>query len=255
MIIIPAIDLKNGQCVRLFQGDFERVTVYSENPIEIARLWQEQGAERIHIVDLDGSLAGAPRNRDVIRNIVSTVDLPVQVGGGIREMNTIRTYIEMGVRWVILGTMALRDRSFVKEACANFRDRIILGVDANNGRIAIQGWTEQTSASAVEIAKSYESYGLAAIVYTDISRDGTGRGVNAEATRALAEVVDIPVIASGGVSDISDIDRILELEVFGVAGVIIGKALYTGAVSLKDAVGRAKKFRCEGDCEKGGYPG
>ncbi len=243
MVIIPAIDLKNGQCVRLFQGDFGRVTVYSENPVEIARLWQEQGAERIHIVDLDGSLAGVPRNRDVIRNIVNTVDAPVQVGGGIREMTTIETYLEMGVQWVILGTMALKDRNFVKEACANFRDRIILGIDANDGRIAVQGWTERTSASAVEVAKSYERYGLAAVIYTDISRDGTGTGVNAEATKALAELIDIPVIASGGVSGMSDIERILEIGVFGVAGVIIGKALYTGAISLTDAIGRAKDFQ------------
>ena len=243
MVIIPAIDLKNGQCVRLVQGDFKRVTVYSENPVEIARLWQEQGAERIHIVDLDGSLAGAPRNRDVIRNIVNAVGAPVQVGGGVRDMRTIETYIEMGVEWVILGTMALKDRNFIKEACNHFRNRVILGIDANAGKIAIQGWTEQTSASAVEMAKSYEGYGLAAIIYTDIARDGMETGVNTEATKALAEAVDIPVIASGGVSGMSDIERILEIEIFGVTGVIIGKALYTGAISLKDAISRAKNVQ------------
>lgn len=243
MVIIPAIDLKNGQCVRLVQGDFKRVTVYSENPVEIARLWQEHGAERIHIVDLDGSLAGAPRNRDVIRNIVNAVGAPVQVGGGVRDMRTIETYIEMGVEWVILGTMALKDRNFIKEACNHFRNRVILGIDANAGKIAIQGWTEQTSASAVEMAKSYEGYGLAAIIYTDIARDGMETGVNTEATKALAEAVDIPVIASGGVSGMSDIERILEIEIFGVTGVIIGKALYTGAISLKDAISRAKNVQ------------
>jgi len=243
VVIIPAIDLKNGQCVRLVQGDFKRVTVYSENPVEIARLWQEQGAERIHIVDLDGSLAGAPRNRDVIRNIVNAVGAPVQVGGGVRDMRTIETYIEMGVEWVILGTMALKDRNFIKEACNHFRNRVILGIDANAGKIAIQGWTEQTSASAVEMAKSYEGYGLAAIIYTDIARDGMETGVNTEATKALAEAVDIPVIASGGVSGMSDIERILEIEIFGVTGVIIGKALYTGAISLKDAISRAKNVQ------------
>lgn len=243
MVIIPAIDLKNGQCVRLVQGDFRRVTVYSENPVEIARLWQEHGAERIHIVDLDGSLAGAPRNRDVIRNIVNAVGAPVQVGGGVRDMRTIETYIEMGVEWVILGTMALKDRNFIKEACNHFRNRVILGIDANAGKIAIQGWTEQTSASAVEMAKSYEGYGLAAIIYTDIARDGMETGVNTEATKALAEAVDIPVIASGGVSGMSDIERILEIETSGVTGVIIGKALYTGAISLKDAISRAKNVQ------------
>jgi len=240
VVIIPAIDLKNGQCVRLVQGDFKRVTVYSENPVEIARLWQEQGAERIHIVDLDGSLAGVPRNGDVIRNIVNAVGAPVQVGGGVRDMKTIETYIEMGVEWVILGTMAMKDRNFIKEACNHFRNRVILGIDANAGKIAIQGWTEQTSASAVAVAKSYEGYGLAAIIYTDIARDGMEAGVNTEATKTLAEAVDIPVIASGGVSDMSDIERILEIETFGITGVIIGKALYTGAISLKDAISRVK---------------
>ena len=155
-------------------------------------------------------------------------------------MKTIETYIEMGVEWVILGTMAMKDRNFIKEACNHFRNRVILGIDANAGKIAIQGWTEQTSASAVAVAKSYEGYGLAAIIYTDIARDGMETGVNTEATKTLAEAVDIPVIASGGVSDMSDIERILEIETFGITGVIIGKALYTGAISLKDAISRVK---------------
>jgi phosphoribosylformimino-5-aminoimidazole carboxamide ribotide isomerase len=243
MIIIPAIDLKNGQCVRLVQGDFKRVTVYSENPVEIARLWQEQGAERIHIVDLDGSLAGIPKNSEVIRNIVNAVKAPVQVGGGVRDMKTIGTYLEMGVEWVILGTMALKDRDFLREACNTFREKIILGIDANEGKIAIQGWTEQTSASAVEVAKSYEGYGLAAIIYTDIARDGMETGVNTEATGALADAVDMPVIASGGVSGMSDIERILEIEGSGVVGLIVGKALYTGAIFLPDAIKRAKNIQ------------
>lgn len=236
MIIIPAIDLKDGQCVRLFQGDFKQVTVYSENPVEIARQWQQQGAERIHIVDLDGSLVGVPRNMEVISSIINAVGIPVQVGGGVRDMKTIGTYLKMGAGWVILGTMALKDRNFVADVCKTFRGKIILGIDANDGKIAIQGWTEQTSASAVEMAKSYQGYGLAAIIYTDIARDGTGVGVNTETTKALAEAVDIPVIASGGVSDITDIERILKIATFGVTGVIIGKALYTGAISLKDAI-------------------
>ena len=243
MVIIPAIDLKDGLCVRLLQGNFKRVTVYSEKPAEVARSWREQGAERIHVVDLDGSLAGVPRNREVIRSIVNAAGAPVQVGGGIREMKTIEAYLEMGVQWVILGTMALKDRNFVAEACRMFRGRIILGIDAKNGKIAVQGWTEQTSVSAAETAKSYEGHGLAAIVYTDIVRDGMETGVNIEATKSLAEAVDVPVIASGGVSGISDIEKLLDIETSGVTGVIIGKALYTGAISLPDAISRANKVQ------------
>jgi phosphoribosylformimino-5-aminoimidazole carboxamide ribotide isomerase len=243
MVIIPAIDIKNGLCVRLLQGNFNQVTVYSEDPVEVAKQWQEQGAERIHIVDLDGSLAGVPRNRDIIQRIVTVVEVPVQVGGGIRDMRTIETYLEMGVQWLILGTMALKDRKFVADACSTFRGRIILGIDAKDGKIAIQGWTEQTSMPAAETAKSYEGYGLAAIVYTDIVRDGMETGVNVEATKHVAKTVEIPVIASGGVSGISDIERLLEIEKSGVIGVIIGKALYTGAISLKDAIQMSKNIQ------------
>lgn len=243
MVIIPAIDLKDGLCVRLLQGNFKCVTVYSENPVDVAKQWRKQGAERLHVVDLDGTLAGVPRNRDIIRSIVSAVDIPVQVGGGIRDMKTIETYLEMGVRWVILGTMALKDRRFVAGACSAFKERIILGIDANDSKIAIQGWTEQTSVSVVEMAKSYEGYGLAAIIYTDIVRDGMETGVNAEATKSLAGAIDIPVIASGGVAGISDIERILDIETFGVTGVIIGRALYTGAISLPDAISKSKNMQ------------
>ena len=240
MIIIPAIDLKEGRCVRLAQGDFRRVTVYSDDPIEIAKKWQENGAERIHVVDLDGSLAGSPRNEDVIRKIVEEIEVPIQVGGGIREIKTILFYMGVGVQWVILGTMALRDIRFVREACDAFRGRIILGIDANDGKVAVQGWTEQTSESAVDLAKCYEGYGLAAVVYTDIKRDGMGTGVNIEATRNLARLVNIPVIASGGVSSLQDIEKLREVEKDGITGVIIGKALYSGAISLKEAISLSK---------------
>lgn len=236
MIIIPAIDLKDGQCVRLAQGDFRRVTVYSHDPVEIAKTWQANGAERIHVVDLDGSLAGSPRNREVIRSIVEEVKVPIQVGGGIREIKTIEAYIRMGVHGVILGTIALRDSGFVREVCNAYKGKIILGIDANGGKVAVQGWTEQTSESAIDVARRYEGYGLAAIVYTDIKRDGMETGVNTEATRTIAEAVDIPVIASGGVSGIHDIEKLLEIEKYGVTGVIIGKALYSGAISLKEAI-------------------
>ena len=240
MIIIPAIDLKDGRCVRLAQGDFKRVTVYSEDPVEIAKKWQENGAERIHVVDLDGSLAGSPQNNDVIQKIVEEIDVPIQVGGGIREIKTIETYIGIGVHWVILGTMALRDMRFVREACDAYSGRIILGIDANDGKVAVQGWTEQTSESAIDIARRYEGYGLAAIVYTDIKRDGMETGVNIEATRKLAQLVKIPVIASGGVSSMQDIERLREVEKYGISGVIIGKALYSGAISLKEAIKLSK---------------
>jgi phosphoribosylformimino-5-aminoimidazole carboxamide ribotide isomerase len=240
VIIIPAIDLKDGRCVRLAQGDFKRVTVYSEDPVEIAKKWQENGAERIHLVDLDGSLAGSPQNNDVIQKIVEEIDVPIQVGGGIREIKTIETYIGIGVHWVILGTIALRNMRFVREACDAYSGRIILGIDANDGKVAVQGWTEQTSESAIDIARRYEGYGLAAIVYTDIKRDGMETGVNIEATRNLAQLVKIPVIASGGVSSMQDIERLREVEKYGISGVIIGKALYSGAISLKEAIKLSK---------------
>lgn len=241
MIIIPAIDLKDGRCVRLSQGDFNRVTVYSDNPVEIAKLWQDNGAERIHLVDLDGSLAGMPRNQEVIRAIVKQLQLPVQVGGGIRDMKTINAYMDIGVQWVILGTAAMQDRAVIKEACRAYSGHIILAIDAVGGIVAIKGWTERTSASAVETAISYEGYGLDAIVYTDIQRDGMETGVNVNKTQELAMAVSIPVIASGGVAGIDDIEKLLAIEKAGVIGVIIGKALYTGAISLKDAIRHSKR--------------
>ena len=240
MIVIPAIDLKDGQCVRLAQGDFRRITIYSNNPVEIAKMWQAEGAMRIHVVDLDGSLAGSPRNREIIKSIVDEVKVPIQVGGGIRDMHTIEAYMTMGVRWVILGTMALKNERFVKEACNACKGKIILGIDANEGMVAVQGWTEQTSEAVIDIARRYEGYDLAAIVYTDIKRDGMETGPNIEATKNLAQSVNIPVIASGGVSSIRDIERLCAVEKFGVTGVIIGKALYSGAISLKEAISLSK---------------
>ena len=206
MLIIPAIDLKDGKCVRLLQGDFNLSTVYSDHPANIAAKWQEKGAKRIHVVDLDGSRDGLPRNMDVIREIVRVVDVPLQVGGGIRDMKTVGEYISMGVSYVILGTVALKDRKFVLDACASYRGHIILGLDARDGRVAVEGWTESTDRSPVEIASGYEECGLDSIIYTDIQRDGMESGVNVESTKMLAESVDIPIIASGGVADIHDIE-------------------------------------------------
>ena len=241
MIIIPAIDLKEGNCVRLLQGDFERVTIYADDPLQIAQSWREQGAERIHIVDLDGSLAGSPKNREAIKTIAWEMDLPVQVGGGIRNMACIDQYLNMNVRWVILGTAALKDEKFFREACRTFAGRIILGIDARDGMVAVQGWTEKTSVSPEELAKRYHDEGLAAIVYTDIKRDGMGTGVNIVDTEALARAVSIPVIASGGVANLDDIRKLATIERSGVFGVIIGKALYAGTLSLADAIKAAAR--------------
>ncbi|MBW2544452.1 MAG: 1-(5-phosphoribosyl)-5-[(5-phosphoribosylamino)methylideneamino]imidazole-4-carboxamide isomerase [Deltaproteobacteria bacterium] len=238
MLVIPAIDLKDGKCVRLLRGDFNLSTVYSDHPADIAAKWQEKGAKRIHVVDLDGSRDGLPRNMDVIREIVRVVDVPLQVGGGIRDMKTVDEYISMGVSYVILGTVALKDRKFVLDACANYRGRVILGLDARDGRVAVEGWTESTGQSPAEVASGYKECGLDSIIYTDIQRDGMESGVNIESTKMLAESVDIPIIASGGVADIHDIERLLEVADSGIMGVITGKALYTGALKLEDAIAR-----------------
>jgi phosphoribosylformimino-5-aminoimidazole carboxamide ribotide isomerase len=236
VIVIPAIDLKDGKCVRLAQGDFKRATVYGDHPADVARIWQRQGAERIHVVDLDGSLAGSPRNRTAVEDILREVDIPVELGGGIRDMATIEAYIRLGVRWVILGTAAIRNEALAREACQTFPDGIILGIDAAGGLVAVQGWTEKTAVSAAELARRYEQYRIAAIVYTDISRDGMETGVNIEATGALAQAVGVPVIASGGVSGLQDIEQLLTIERHGVMGVIVGRSLYTGALSLEEAI-------------------
>jgi phosphoribosylformimino-5-aminoimidazole carboxamide ribotide isomerase len=243
MIVIPAIDLKEGRCVRLVQGDFGRATVYADDPVGMASVWKTGGAERLHVVDLDGSLAGVPRHAKVIGDIVAVTGLPVQVGGGIREMKTVENYLRMGVRWVILGTAALRDPGFVRNACREFPDRVILGIDAIGGRLAVQGWTETQAETAVELACRFAEDRPAALVYTDIMRDGMQTGVNIESTRELAGLVGIPVIASGGVSGIADIERLMSIEGNGVFGVIVGKALYTGALSLEKAIAVTKGSR------------
>lgn len=241
MIIIPAIDIKDGKCVRLAQGDFERVTVYADNPLDMAHAWVEKGAEWIHIVDLDGSVSGLPRNVDIILEIANNINIPVQVGGGIRNMDTIAFYLNNGVSGVILGTAALKNEKIVHEACKSFPGKIILGIDALNGKVAVQGWTQNSEQNAVDLARSYENYQIKAIVYTDIQRDGMGTGVNVEATRNLAKSVSIPVIASGGVATIADIEKLMAVEDCQFYGVIIGRALYTGAISLEEAITASKK--------------
>jgi phosphoribosylformimino-5-aminoimidazole carboxamide ribotide isomerase len=241
LVIIPAIDIKDGKCVRLAQGDFDRVTTYANNPVDMAITWMEQGAQLIHIVDLDGSVAGLPRNANIVLEIAKKVDIPIQVGGGIRDMETIEFYLSNGAGSVILGTAALQDEKIIQDACDTFPEKIILGIDALKGKVAIRGWTQKTEQNAVDLARRYENHNVKAIVYTDILRDGMGTGINLEATKALAKAVSIPVIASGGVASIDDIKQLLAIDDCEIYGVIIGRALYTGAISLEEAIKESKK--------------
>jgi phosphoribosylformimino-5-aminoimidazole carboxamide ribotide isomerase len=236
MIIIPAIDLKGGQCVRLSQGDMDRATVYSENPAEMAKTWQGMGAKRIHVVDLDGAVSGQPKNKDAIIAIVSAVSVPVQLGGGIRDIETIKEYFSCGIDRVILGTAAIKNPLFLEESCRAWPGRIIVGIDATDGMVCVQGWTEKTAMSVVDLVKKIEHLPLAAIVFTDIKRDGMLTGPNIESTAQLARSTHIPVIASGGVSRIEDIEALLTAEQSGVSGVIIGRALYTGNLDLRECI-------------------
>ncbi len=243
MIVIPAIDLKEGKCVRLEQGLMERDTVFNDDPGAQARAWQDQGAELLHIVDLDGAFAGEPKNRSAIEAIVKAITIPSQLGGGIRDIETIEAYLSLGLSRVIIGTAAQRNPELVKEACAKFPGRIVVGIDAKNGMVAVQGWAEVTDITAVDLAKKFEGDGVAAIIYTDISRDGMMQGPNIEATKGLAESISIPVIASGGVSSLTDIENLMAVESSGVTGVITGKAIYTGAIRLAEAVALTKKSK------------
>lgn len=243
MIIIPAIDIKDGKCVRLAQGKFDRVTTYGDDPVQMAQNWMGKGAERIHIVDLDGSVAGLPCNANIILNIAKNIHVPIQVGGGIRNMETIEHYLNNGVSSVILGTAALQNEDLVRESCRAFPGKIILGIDALNGNVAVRGWTETSEKKAIDLARHYEDYSVKAIVYTDIERDGMETGVNIKATKELAKAVSIPVIASGGVASIADVENLLAIDDCEIYGVIIGRALYTGAISLEKAIEKSRKSR------------
>ena len=240
MIVIPAVDLKDGRCVRLSQGRMDQESIYSEDPVQMAQHWESKGAERLHVVDLNGAMTGRPVHQSFIEAIVRSLKIPVEVGGGIRDVETIEVYLSSGVQWAILGTAALRNRPLVEEACGRFPRRIILGIDAREGKVAVEGWKELASTGVVEMAKQFEGMGLSAVIFTDIERDGMGTGLNFESTKNLARSTSIPVIASGGVSQIEDIERLLELELDGVIGVIVGRALYTGQVDLEEAVRIAK---------------
>ncbi len=236
MLVIPAIDLKEGRCVRLEQGLMERDTIYSDDPAAQALIWQEQGGELLHLVDLDGAFAGVPRNRDAISAIVKAVDIPTELGGGIRDLETIEAYLALGVGRVILGTVAKENPSLVREACRLFPGRIVVGIDARDGLVAVRGWADVTEKKASEMAMEMEDFGVEAIIYTDIARDGMLQGPNLEATRILAESISVPVIASGGVSTLKDIQNLISIESSGVIGVITGKAIYTGSLDLRAAI-------------------
>lgn len=236
MILIPAIDLKQGQCVRLRQGRMEESTVFSDDPVAMAGKWVAQGCKRLHLVDLDGAFEGKPLNADVIADITAAFpQLPIQVGGGIRTIDTVEAYLAAGVSYVIIGTQAVKNPEFVTELCAEFPGNVIVGIDAKDGMVAVQGWAESSEHTAEGLARRFEDQGVAAIVYTDISRDGMMQGVNIKATKLLAEAISIPVIASGGVADMNDIIKLNAIKSSGILGTIIGRALYEQTISLEQA--------------------
>ncbi|WAL62342.1 1-(5-phosphoribosyl)-5-[(5-phosphoribosylamino)methylideneamino]imidazole-4-carboxamide isomerase [Thermocoleostomius sinensis] len=236
MDVIPAIDLLEGQCVRLYQGDYAQSQVFDDNPVAVAQQWAEQGATWLHLVDLDGAKAGHPVNQQAIAAIVRSVEIPVQVGGGLRDRSAVADLLALGVRRVILGTVAVEQPELVEHLCQEFPGQIVVGIDARNGKVATRGWLETSDVEAVTLAQQMAAAGVAAIIYTDIHRDGTLQGPNKGALRALASAVAVPVIASGGISSTSDLLSLLSLEPLGVTGAIVGRALYTGAVSLKEAI-------------------
>jgi len=236
MLVIPAIDLKDGQCVRLRQGRMDDSTVFSDDPVATAARWVEQGARRLHLVDLNGAFTGKPENSYIVGQIAKTFpDLPIQIGGGIRSMDTISAYLEAGVNQVIIGTKAVREPEFVKLVCAEFPGHIIVGLDAKNGLVATDGWAEVSDRNVIEIAGEFENDGVSAIVYTDISRDGMMSGVNVEATVRLAKASGISIIASGGVTNLEDIKALAQVADSGISGAITGRAIYEGSLDLSEA--------------------
>ncbi len=236
MLIIPAIDLKDGQCVRLRQGLMEDSTVFSDDPVAMAGTWVAQGARRLHLVDLNGAFAGTPVNGKIVREIAKTYpDLPIQIGGGIRSFETIESYLEAGVSYVIIGTQAVKDPDFVLQACERYPGHIIVGLDAKDGKVATEGWAEVSETLAIDLAKQFEQAGVSAIVYTDISRDGMMQGVNVEATVRLAQVAGIDVIASGGVTNMDDIRALAAVADCGISGAITGRAIYEGTLDIAQA--------------------
>jgi phosphoribosylformimino-5-aminoimidazole carboxamide ribotide isomerase len=244
VLVIPAIDLKDGRCVRLKQGDMKTATVFSDDPVAMARHWAAQGARRLHVVDLNGAIAGRPKNDKVIREMIAAVgdQMPIQLGGGIRDLDAIEAYIDAGVTYVIIGTAAVKNPGFLSDACYAFPGHVIAGLDAKEGKVAVEGWSKMTGHDVVDLAKKFEEYGVEAIVYTDIGRDGMMTGVNVEATLRLAQAIKTPLIASGGLSSVKDIEAICaKLVPEGVIGAIAGRALYEGKLDLKAAQAAADK--------------
>jgi phosphoribosylformimino-5-aminoimidazole carboxamide ribotide isomerase len=248
MLLIPAIDLKDGQCVRLKQGDMDQVTIFSEDPAAQALKWAEMGARRLHLVDLNGAIAGKPKNELAIKSIVRAVgkDIPIQLGGGIRDLDTIERYLDDGVSYIIIGTAAVKNPGFLHDACTAFPGQIIVGLDAKDGKVATDGWSKLTGHDVVDLAKKFQDYGVEGVIYTDIGRDGMLSGVNIEATVRLAQALTIPVIASGGLASMRDVEALCEVEFEGVEGAICGRAIYEGQLDFAAAQARADALGEEG---------
>ena len=236
MDVIPAIDILDGRCVRLYQGDYQQSEVFGEDPVEVAQRWYDQGAKYLHVVDLDGAKEGKPKNLKVIEAIARSLPIRIQMGGGLRDRQSIISVLNSGVSRVILGTAAVENSQLIADICAEFPEQIMIGIDARDGKVATRGWLTTSDVMAVDLARRMTSLGIAGIIYTDIHRDGTMQGPNIEALRQLAENVDVPVIASGGISSISDLLNLLTLEAIGVKGAIVGKAIYTGDIQLREAI-------------------
>ena len=245
MLLIPAIDLKDGHCVRLKQGDMDQSTTFGEDPAAMARKWRDAGARRLHLVDLNGAFAGKPKNYAAIKAILKEVgsEIPVQLGGGIRDLDTIEKYIDGGLRYVIIGTAAVKNPGFLKDACSAFGGHIIVGLDAKDGKVATDGWSKLTGHEVVDLAKKFENWGVESIVYTDIGRDGMLTGINIEATVKLAQALTIPVIASGGLGSMQDIENLCAVENEGIEGVICGRAIYSGDLDFAAAQARADEIQ------------
>jgi len=257
MLLIPAIDLKDGHCVRLKQGDMEQATVFSEDPADMARHWLMQGARRLHLVDLNGAFAGKPKNEAAVKSIIRAVreyaerydieEIPVQLGGGIRDLDTIERYLDDGISYIIIGTAAVKNPGFLHDACSAFPGQIIVGLDAKDGKVATDGWSKLSGHEVIDLAKKFEDYGCEAIIYTDIGRDGMLGGVNIEATVRLAQSMTIPVIASGGVHDIKDVEALCAVQNEGIDGVICGRSIYEGTLDLRSAQQLADELSGDGE--------
>ena len=242
MQLIPAIDIKAGHCVRLKQGEMHSATVFSEEPAAMAQHWLEQGAKRLHLVDLNGAVAGKPKNEAVIREIVSVIgeEIPVQLGGGIRDLDTIERYLDDGISYIVIGTAAVKNPGFLHDACSAFPGHILVGLDARDGKVATDGWSKMTGHDVVDLARKFEDYGVEGIIYTDIGRDGMLTGINIEATVKIAREIKLPVIASGGLASISDVHKLAQHEADGIVGAIAGRAIYDGTLNFKDALKAAE---------------